>query len=176
MNVAIIINIQLWNICYVKGEWYTFSIVSMYASLIMKNVGEKLSLATFHQFITCKMYLTILLFLFFQVPNICPPRLLILKYPHDLKLIRAPVYSFLDLINLTRYLLTSKWFVQIFLYHCILRFLQIKSVQVCAPQNAGDSLKKPLPPIRATNNIISCFISCFRKNWRYFAASFIEND
>ena len=29
-----------------------------------------------------------------------------------------------------------------FLYHCILRFLQIKSVQVCAPQNAVDSLKK----------------------------------
>ena len=29
--------------------------------------------------------------------------------------------------------------------HCILPFLQIKSVQVFAPQNAGDSLKKLLP-------------------------------
>ena len=66
---------------------------------------------------------------------------------HILKIIRTPVYSFLDLINLTRYPLTSNWFIQIFVYHCILRFLQIKFVQVCVPQNAGDSLKTFLPQL-----------------------------
>ena len=65
-----------------------------------------------------------------------------------------PHHSFLDLINLTRYLVTSKWLVQIFLLH----FLQIKSVQLCASANAGDFLEKTPPPspalpTRATKNI-----------------------
>ena len=59
---------------------------------------------------------------------------------------------------MTRYVLTLNWFVQIFLYHCILCFLQIKSVQLCVPQNAGDSLKNPLPPpTTATKSIINFF-------------------
>ena len=56
-----------------------------------------------------KIHLTILLFSCFYIPNKCPPGLLIFKYPHNLKLIRMPVYSFLDLINLTRYLLSSNF-------------------------------------------------------------------
>ena len=39
--------------------------------------------------------------------------------------------------------------------HCILRFLQIRYIQVSAPQNVGDSLEKPLPLNRATKNIIN---------------------
>ena len=41
-----------------------------------------------------------------------------------------------------------KLICSLFLYHCILRFLQIKSVQACASQTSGDSLKKALPPTR----------------------------
>ena len=47
-----------------------------------------------------------------------------------------------------------KLICSLFLYHGILRFPQIKSVQACAPQTSGDSLKKPLPPTRAPKNMV----------------------
>ena len=55
--------------------------------------------------------------------------------------------SFSRIYDLIIYFLTLNWYVQIFLYHCKLRFLQIKSAQACALPNAGDSIK--------TNNIIN---------------------
>ena len=83
--------------------------------------------------------------------NIAETFSLVLFYSY-LRLISTPVYSCLDLINLIRYLLISNWFFQIFLYHYILRFLHIKSIQICAPQDVGDSLKKFLFPTCATKN------------------------
>ena len=47
---------------------------------------------------------------------------------------------------------SSNWYVQIFLYHFKLRFIEIRSVQVCALENAGDSIKMPLT--RATKKKI----------------------
>ena len=60
---------------------------------------------------------------------------------------------------MARYLRVSNWFVQIFLYHCKLRFLQFNYVQVCVPQNSVLS-KRPHPTIRVTKNIKNWFI-CF---------------
>ena len=54
-----------------------------------------------------------------------------------------PVNWFLDLINLTRCLLTLNWFFQKKITS--LHMFSPKSVQVCASQNAGDSLKNPYP-------------------------------
>ena len=48
-----------------------------------------------------------LLFSYFQVPNTRPSSSSFLKYLYDLKLVRTPVYSFLHLINLTRFIPTS---------------------------------------------------------------------
>ena len=87
----------------------------------------------------------------------------------------TPVYSYLDLINLTGYLLTSNWFVQIFFfYYCILRFLQIKSVQVCVHQNDGDSLRKPLPAAVAAKNIIKWFHLFFSRELTMFSGRFLR--
>ena len=64
--------------------------------------------------------------------------------------------------DLILYLLTWNWYVQIFLYNCKLRFFQIKFVQVCAPQNDGNSITTRLT--KATKNIINWSISFFRES------------
>ena len=63
-------------------------------------------------------------------------------------------------------LLTSNWYDQIFLYHCKLRFVQIKSVQVWASQNAVDFIKTPFT--RWTKNIISWSISFVERTKKFF--------
>lgn len=85
-----------------------------------------------------------------------PPHLLIMNYLHDPKMIRSPIYSDFELINLTRYL-TSLLRTDLLKSFSYLRFLQIKYVQACAPQTDGDSLKKSFPPTRSTNDPFLCF-------------------
>ena len=65
------------------------------------------------------------------------------------------IFLFSRIHDLIIYFLTLNWYVQIFLYHCKLHFLQIKSAQVCALLNAGDSIK--------TNNIINWSMSFLEK-------------
>ena len=96
-----------------------------------------------------------------------------LEYDHS-SIIRKDDISIPRIYDLILYLLTSNLYVQIFLYYCKLRFLQIIFAQVCAPQNAGDSVNTLLT--RATKNIIKWFISFLERAKNIFRLIFTEND
>ena len=98
-------------------------------------------------------------FIILTQANKHPPHLLILKYPHDPKLIRSPVYPYLDLINFIRYLLISNWFTQILFLSLDIPF---SLNQICPGMCSSKwwcFLKKSVSQTKATQNLISWSIS-----------------
>ena len=71
--------------------------------------------------------------------------------------------------------LLTKSLMENFIFCAVLRFLQMKSVQVCAPQNTGDFIGRPyLEQQRIWKNCSISFLE--RESGEYFPVGFTENN
>ena len=145
--VLIIRNLQLW--------YMIFSIASMIASLIMKNIVETFFLASFHKFITCKIHLTFLLFSFFRFRINTLPVYWFWKNPITSSW-SGPRLNFdkLDQIPSCFELICSN--------HFLLLHITFSPTQICTSMCSlkwKRFFKEPLLPTKTIKNIINWFIS-----------------
>ena len=145
--VLIIRNLHLW--------YMTFSIASMIASLIMKNIVEMFFLASFHKFITCKIHLTYLLFSSFRFRINTLPVYWFGKNPITSSW-SGPRFNFDKLDQIPCY------FELICSDHFLLLRITFSPTQICTGMSSlkwKRFFKEPLLPTKTIKNIINWSIS-----------------